>query len=156
VANSPEEADISLRLGEPELLVSPAFQVDTEEVLVVTQRQSPLQNMTVEEVRALFAGQAGSQVQVWTYAAGEDVQSVFEQAVMQGSNVTSLARLAASPQQMSDTLVNQPDTVGILPRRWKAGDSRIVYTVPEVPVLALSKEEPKGEIQTLIACLQKQ
>jgi hypothetical protein len=155
VANDTINADISLRLGEPELLVVPTYQIGTEEILVVIQRQSPLQNMTVEEVRELFAGRGDPSVQVWVYASGDDVQQVFEQAVMQGRSVTSLARLAISPQHMSDTLNNGPNTVGILPRHWKAGDSRFVYTIPDVPVLALVKEEPQGAMQAIIACLQK-
>jgi len=155
VVDLPASADISLRLGEPELFTSPAFQIDTEEILVVTHRQSPVQNLTVEEVRELFAGQSDPSVQVWVYAAGEDVQRVFEQAVMQGRSVISLARLAVSPQHMSDTLNNEPNTVGILPRHWKAGDTRFVYAIPDVPVLAIVKEEPRGAIQTIIACLQK-
>jgi hypothetical protein len=155
VADSPSAADISLQLGEPKLLATPAFQIDSEEVLVVTHRQSPLQNMTVEQVREVFAGQDDPLMQVWVYAEGEDVQKVFEQAVMQGRSVTSLARLAVSPQHMSDTLVNEPNTVGILPRRWRAGDARFVYTIPEVPVLALVQVEPQGAIQAMIACLQK-
>ena len=155
VADSPAEADISLRLGEPELLTAPAFQVDTEEILVVTQRQSPVQNMDAAEVRELFAGAGNPSVQVWVYAEGEDVQKVFEQAVMQGRSVTSLARLAVSPQHMSDILNNEPNTVGILPRHWKAGDARAVYTIPEVPVLAIVQEEPERAIQALIACLQE-
>jgi hypothetical protein len=148
-------ADISLRLGEPDILAVPAYQIDTEEILVVTHRQSLVQNITVDEVRALFAGQGDPSVVVWVYASGEDVQRVFEQAVMRGRNVTSLARLATSPQHMSDTLNNEPNTVGILPRHWKAGDSRFVYTIPDVPVLAMVTEEQQGAIQAIIACLQK-
>jgi hypothetical protein len=155
VVNDPISADISLRLGEPDLLVAPAYQIDTEEILVVTHRQSPVQNMSVDEVRELFAGQGAPSVQVWVYAAGEDVQRVFEQVVMQGRSVTSLARLATSPQHMSDTLNNEPNTVGILPHRWKVGNSRFVYTVPDVPVLAIVTEEPQGPIRVIIACLQK-
>jgi len=155
VADSLANADISLRLGEPDLLTTPAFQIDSEEVLVVTHRQSPVQNMTVGEVRELFAGQGDPSVQVWVYAAGEDVQGVFEQAVMQGRSVTSLARLVISPQHMSDVLNNEPDTVGILPRHWKVGDSRFVYTIPDVPVLALVDSQPQGAIHEVIACLQK-
>ena len=155
VANDPFEADISLRLGEPDILTTPAFQIDTEDILVVTQRQSPVQNLTQDEVRELFAGQGDPSVQVWVYASGEDVQRVFEQAVMGGQSVTSLAGLATSPQHMSDTLNNQANTVGILPRHWKVGDSRFVYTIPDVPVLALVNEEPQGGIQAIIACLQK-
>ena len=155
VTSDPFEAELSLRLGEPDILTTPAFQIDTEDILVVTHRQSPVQNMDVEAVRELFAGQGDPAVQVWVYASGEDMQRVFEQAVMEGRSVTSLARLATSPQHMSDTLNNQPNTVGILPRHWKAGDSRFVYTIPDVPVLAIVNEEPQGEIQAIIACLQK-
>ena len=154
VASDPTSADITLRLGEPDILLGPAYQIDTEEILVVTQRQSPVQNMTVEEVRELFAGQGDPSVQVWVFASGEDVQRVFEQTVMQGRSVTSLARLATSPQHMSDTLNNEPNTVGILPRHWKAGDSRFVFTIPDVPVLAITSESPQGDIQAIIACLQ--
>jgi hypothetical protein len=134
---------------------APVYQIDTEEVLVVTNRQSPVQNITVDEVRELFAGQGDPSVVVWVYASGDDVQRMFEQAVMQGRSVTSLARLAVSPQHMSDTINNEPNTVGILPRHWKAGDSRFVYTIKEIPVLLVVKEEPQGAIQELIACLQK-
>jgi hypothetical protein len=131
---------------QPDLLVTPAFQIDVE-ILVVTHRQSLVQNMTVEGVRELFAGQADPSVQVWVYARGEDVQRVFEQAVMQGRSVTSLARLAVSPQHMSDTLNNEPNTVGILPRRWKAGDRIVTHPTQ---VLALVDANHRG-VQALIA-----
>ena len=155
VADTPVDADISLHLGEPDLVIAPAFQIDTEEILIVTNVQSPVQNMTLEEVRALFAGQGDPSVQVWVYASGEDVQRVFEQAVMQGRSVTSLARLATSPQHMSDSINNETNTVGLLPRHWKTGDSRFVYTIPDVPVLAIVTKEPQGATQAVIACLQK-
>lgn len=155
VADDPASADISLRLGEPDILTAPAYQIDVEEILVVTHRQSPLQNMTVDGVREVFAGQGDPSVRVWVYASGEDVQRVFEQAVMQGRSVTSLARLATSPQHMSDTLNTEPNTVGILPRHWKAGDSRFVFTIPDVPVLAMANDEPQRGLQAIIACLQQ-
>ena len=149
------DADIALRVGEPALLSSFAYQIDTEDILIATQRQSPVQNLTLDEARALFSGLGDPSVQVWVYASGEDVQDVFDKFVMDGRAVVSSARLAVSPQQMSDTLVNEPNTVGILPRRWKAGDSREVFSVGTVPVLALTQVEPQGEIKGLIACLQK-
>jgi hypothetical protein len=153
--DDPSSADIVLRVGEPEFLASPAYQIDMEEILIVTHRQSPVQNLTLEEARALFAGQGDASVQVWVYASEEDVQVVFDQFVMEGRNVTPSARLAVSPQQMSDTLVNEPNTVGILPRHWKAGDVRDIYLVATVPVLALTKSEPHGAVKQLVACLQK-
>jgi len=153
--DDPSSADVILRVGEPEFLVSPAYQIDTEDILIVTHRQSPVQNLTLEEARALFAGQGDPSVQVWVYASEEDVQVVFDQFVMEGRSVTPTARLAVNPQQMSDTLVNELNTLGILPRHWKAGDVRDVYLVATVPVLAITQNEPEGVIKALLSCLQK-
>jgi hypothetical protein len=142
-------------VGEPAFLDSPAYQIDTEEILIVTHRQSPVQTLNLEGARALFMGQGDPSMQILVYASGEDVQEVFERVVMEGRNVTSSARIAVNPQHMSDTLVNESDTVGILPRHWKAGDSREVFTVATVPVLAITRVEPQGIFQDLISCLQK-
>ena len=152
--DDPTIAQISLRVGEPERLASPAYQIDTEEILVVTQRQSSIENLSLEEARALFSGRGDPSVQLWVYASGEDVQEVFDRLVMAGGSITPYARLAVDPQQMSDTLVNEPNTVGILPRHWKAGDSREVFFVGAVPVLAMTQSEPQGLVRDLIACLQ--
>jgi len=153
--DDPASADIVLRIGEPQILVGSAYQIDSEDILIVTHRQSPVQNLTLESARALFAGQEDPSVQVWVYGPGNDVQEAFDQVVMTGLRITSSARLAANPQQMSDTLVNEPNTVGILPRHWKAGNDREVFTVATVPVLAMTKSEPEGLLKELISCLQK-
>jgi hypothetical protein len=148
-------ANILLRVGEPEFLDLPAYQIDTEEILIATHRQSPVQNLTLEEARALFAGHGDPSVQLWVYASEEDVQEVFDQVVMAGRSVASSARLAVNPQQMSDVLVNESNAVGILPRHWKAGDVREVFTFATVPVLVITNSEPQDVLQELIACLQK-
>jgi hypothetical protein len=153
--DDPSAARILLRVGEPEKLSSSAYQIDTEEILVVTQRQSLVQNLSVEAARALFSGKGDPSLQVWAYPAGEDIQDVFNRLVMQGQSITPEARLAIDPQQMSDTLVNEPNTVGILPRHWKAGDAREVLSAGTVPVLAITPTEPQDKLKQLIACLQK-
>src|SRR5687768_2712880 len=131
--DDPSAADIVLRIGEPSFLDSPAFQIDAEEILIVTHRQSPIQNLELETARLLFTGQGDPSVQVWVYASEEDVQEVFDRVVMAGSRISPSAWLAVNPQDMSDTLVNEPNTVGILPRRWKVGDAREVFSVTTVP-----------------------
>lgn len=157
VSRSPDDqtAQIALWLGEPENLTTPAFEIDTEEILVVTHRQSPVQDLTLDAARALFSGQGDPSVQVWVYASDADVQRAFDQLVMAGRGVTSFARLAVSPQHMSDVLNAESNAVGILPRRWKAGEAREVYTAGALPVLAVTKTRPEGKVKELIACLQK-
>lgn len=155
--DDPNSAEIALQLGEPALISSFAYQFDSEEILIVTHRQSSVQNLTLEEAQALFMGlgDADASVQVWVYVSDADVQRVFDQFVMEGRSVTSSALIAVNPQQMSDTLVNQSNAVGILPRHWKVGDVRDVYSVGNVPVLAITQIEPQGAVRQLIGCLQE-
>jgi hypothetical protein len=151
----PAQADIVIRVGEPDNLSTLAFQIDKEDLLVVTNRESLVQNLSADEVRALFAGQGQADAQIWVYSSGEDVQQVFEREIMHGDKVTSLARLAVGPQQMSDTLNAEKNAVGILGRHWKAGTVRDVFSLPEQPVLALAAKDPQGVIKEILTCLQK-
>ena len=155
LSTSESAADIYLRVGEPENLTTPAYQIDSEDILIVTHRESPIQNLTAEAARALFSNPEGQAVQIWVFASGEDIQATFERQVLSGQPVTSLARLAASPQQMSDTLNAEKNAVGILPRHWETGSVREVFTLADVPVLALTSAEPQGVIKDLIACWQQ-
>jgi len=147
--------EIDLRVGEPEVLTDPAFQIDEEELLIVTNRQSPVQNLTLEDAQALFAGKGDPSAQVWAYASDTDLQMLFDQLVMNGRSVSSLARLAAGPQEMSDLLNSESNAVGILPRHWKAGDVREVYSAGKVPVLAIVRGEATETIRSLMTCLLK-
>jgi hypothetical protein len=153
--SDPAQADIVVRVGEPDKLTTPAFQIDKEDILVVTNRESQVQNLGADEVRALFAGQGQADAEIWVYSSGEDIQQVFMREIMQGTRVNSMARLSVSPQQMSDALNAEKNAVGILGRHWKAGTVRDVFTLPEQPVLALTAAEPQAVIKEILACLQK-
>lgn len=147
-------SEIILRVGEPEVLVSSAYQIDEEEILIVTHPESPVQNLSLEEAQALFAGQGEPSAQVWVYSSGTDMQILVDQLVMKGRSVTSFARLASGPQEMSDVLNSESNTVGILPRHWIIGNVREIYSVGLAPILAIIKQEPRGVVSELIACLQ--
>jgi hypothetical protein len=153
--DDPSAADISLQVGEPAYLSSPAYQIDEEEILIVTNRQSPVQNLTLPEAQALFMGFGDPSVQMWVYDPAEDVFGAFDQCVMNGRTVSSSAYMALTPQQMSDVLNSESNAVGILPRHWKAGDVREVYSVATVPVLAITQNEPDGSVNQIIGCLQE-
>jgi len=151
---SADAPDIYLRVGEPENIISPVYQIDEEEILIVTNRESPLQNLTLAQAQDLFA-LGNESAQVWVYASDSDVQIAFDQFVMNGRPVTSFAKIAVSPQQMSDLLNAEKDSVGILPRHWKSGNVREVFSADTVPVLAITSKEPQGATGDLISCLQK-
>ncbi len=149
-----EEPEIYLRIGEPENLLSPAYQIDEEELLVVTHRESPVQNLSFPEAQALFAGEGDGSVQVWVYPSALDVAGVFEQIVMQGRGVASSSKVAVDPAQMSDVLNAESNALGILPRRWKAGNLREVLSLGSFPVLAVTAGDVSNTARSLLACLQ--
>jgi phosphate transport system substrate-binding protein len=162
--SNPGTADIYLRLGEPENLTSPSYKIDEEEILVVTHPQAGVSSLTLTQVQSIFSGQVvnwnevgGSDepIDVWVYADGEDVQQVFDQIIMDGLNVASTASLAVSPQRMSDSVGNNPGAIGILPRRWKMGNTHETFVASETPVLAMTRSEPTGVLLPLLSCLQK-
>ena len=153
--DDPNSADIVLQIGEPEFLSGFAYQIDEEEILIVAHHQFPIQNLTLDETRALFMGLGDPSAQVWVYASDADVQKVFDQFVMEGRSVSSSAFVAVNPQQMSEVLNTEANAVGILPRHSMAGDVREVFSVAIVPVLALTKSEPQGMVNQLIGCFQK-
>ncbi len=161
--SDPASAELTLRLGEPSPLLTPAFQVGIEDILIVNHPQVGVGPLTTDQVRQLFSGRITNwkdiggndlPVQVWTYSTGEDIQQVFDRAVMLGQPVTSFARLAVSSQAMSDGVGNTPGSIGYLPRRWKAGNTREALKVVSVPVLVITHSQPRGAEKDLIACLQ--
>lgn len=155
--DDPSAADIVLRVGEPLFLDSPAYQIDQEEIWIVTHRESSIPQMNLEAVQTLFAGQGDPSIQVWVYTADEDIQQVFDRFVMQGRSVAASAYIAASPQHMLNVLDSERQAMGILPLTWsmKMTGSRQMYHIATVPVLAITDSEPQGVIQELLACLQK-
>lgn len=152
---SPDAPEISIRLGEPAGLSTPAFQIGTEELVIAANQQSPLGSLTVEAAQALFAGQGNPSVQVWVYASGEDLQGLFDQLVMNGRRVAPNARLAVSPSHMIEALTADANAVGFLPRRWIPDGLRDLLVIPGIPVLAVTSVEPQGVVRDLIACVQK-
>jgi phosphate transport system substrate-binding protein len=156
-------ADLGLRVGEPPHLTTRAYQIGVEDLLVVVNPQSGIGALTQDQVADVFAGQianwralqgADLPVQVWTYSAGEDVQQLFDRLVMQGRPVTSLARLAVTAHQMSDSVGSIAGSVGLLPRRWKTDNTLEAFSLPSLPVLATVDSAPNGALRELLSCLQ--
>jgi phosphate transport system substrate-binding protein len=164
VVDNPGDADVSLRIGEPDDLTSPAFQIDSDKMLVVTHPQAGVDELSLEQVRAIFSGQisnwseAGGNdlpIEVWIFAHGEDTRQVFDQTVLNGLHVIPNAKLATSTQQMSDSVGTTPGAIGILPRRWKMGNTHETFTAATVPVLAITRSEPQDDLKKILTCLQK-
>jgi ABC-type phosphate transport system substrate-binding protein len=160
---SPDPADILLQLGDSANLSLSAFQLGNDEILVVTQPQTGVGTLAVDQVRGIYSGQitnwnevGGSNlpIEVWTYSSGEDIRQIFDQEVLKGLQVIPAARVAVSAQQMSDSVGTNPGAIGFLPRRWKTGNTHETHLVIKTPVMAYTKSEPIDNLEKVLACLQ--
>ena len=165
VLGSPDDADLLLRLAEPMPLTGPAFQIGVDDVLVVAHAQVGVGSLSAAQVEAVFAGQLRNwgevggpdlAIQVWVFAPTVDVQEYFDRVILHGRPASSLARLAVSAQHMSDSVGSSPGSIGLLPRRWKTGNTRELLIVGSVPVLALTNSTPQGQLAALVECMQAQ
>jgi hypothetical protein len=161
---NPAEDALAIRIGVPVPLLLPAYQIASEDVVVVIHPQNPISSLTEDQVRGLFSGaisnwdQVGGSdriVQVWIFAAGEDVQQVFESAVMQGAPVVSSARLATGPDDLATSIGSDPGAIGLLTRHWAAANVRTVYTAATVPVIVLTTSGADPKVQAILNCLQR-
>jgi hypothetical protein len=160
----PGSTDLAIRMGVPTPLLVPAYQIGSEEIVVVVHPQNQVASLTIEQVRDLFAGtitnwrQVGGSdrtVEVWIFTAGEDVQQAFDSAVMQDAAVVSSARLAAGPEEMAAVVGSDPGAIGILTRGWATEDLRIALAAATVPVLAILPEGSTETLTALVACVQE-
>ena len=161
----PQSIDLVMRLGQPEAITGPAFQLGTEDLVVIVNRQNPLNQLSVDQVRGLFNGRIvnwkvingqDTPVAVWVFPPGEDVQQIFEQSLLGGNPVTSTARLANSPDEMSQAIAKDVAAVGIITRHWKTGNTTEAFTVASnLPILAITQSTPRGSLEQILACLQK-
>jgi PBP superfamily domain len=160
-----ESSDLVMRIGFSARFVTPAFQIGKDELLVITNSHNPVNQLTIDQVRALFIGRFqtwkaingnDTPVHVWVFPAGEDIQQVFEQSVLGGTSITSQARLANSPEEMSQAIAGDADGIGIITRRLKIENTSDVFTAASsLPVLVLTRSEPQGDLAQILACLQK-
>ncbi len=117
--------------------------------------ESQVQDLKSADVLKLFTQPSDQSIEVWSFSAEEDIQQIFVTKALQDQSVFSTARVAVTPQQMGEVLNQNKNTIGILTRHWKAGNLRELFTIREIPVLALTKSEPTAAIKNIISCLQK-
>jgi hypothetical protein len=160
-----DSSDMVMRIGQSARLITPAYQIGKDDLLVIINPHNPVKQLTTDQARFLFMGQIrtwkilngkDTQVHVWVFPVGEDVQQIFEQSILNGSSVTTQARLANSPEEMSKAIADDTDAIGIITRRLKTDITSDVFTVASnLPVLVLTRSQPQGNLAQILACLQK-
>jgi hypothetical protein len=156
-------ADLAIQFGESDESFS-GYQIGSDDILVIVNDQNPIGSLNPDQVLGLFTGRirnwkgingSDNPVQVWAFPSGEDVQQVFVKAALNGIPVTLAARLVMDPDGMLQAVAADVNAVGLVNRRWKAGNVSAVYAVKNIPVLILLPPDPHPDAVFLISCLQK-
>jgi hypothetical protein len=162
------DSDLILWLGastETGRFASPLVQ---EEIVVIINPENPLGSIELNDLRAIFSGRmenweeiAGvdSQISVWIYPQGNEIQDHYSDVIMDGNTSSSLARLAPDADAMLEAVSTDPAAIGVIPKAW-LNDSVKQLSLSGFsllqPILVLSRGEPQGNARALVACLQNQ
>lgn len=163
-----EQSGLALRWGTGSPEIEYAAAIGEEELVVVAHPNNPLQQITLEDLRAAYQGalrewpETQEEIEIWAYPSGEDVQEIFDSAIFAGNPPASgNTWLAPDPRAMLTAVAGSPAALGFLPRRW-LDDSVKVLSISGVqpadlrqPILALSKSEPTGPKRAWLICLQQ-
>jgi hypothetical protein len=164
---APAEGALSLRWGEPEETGGFLARIGEERLVVVAHPENPVERVSLEWLRGVYLGEetgwpepGPGAADAWGYAAGDDAQRVFEQAILEGGAATS-AGLAPNPAALRETVAARPGAVGFLPARWV--DSTVKPLAVEglpgealrQPVLAQTDAAPNDPERSWLLCLQE-
>jgi hypothetical protein len=147
--------NVFIRLGDLGENAGFVAQIATEEIVVIANTELGLEQLTRSEAADIFSGRSGAYA-IWVGTQNDEARQLFTADILLGSPVSSLASLAASPEQMLSEVSADANAAGILPAAWADDTVQSINLGIETPVLAISATEPAGAARDLIACLQSE
>jgi ABC-type phosphate transport system substrate-binding protein len=167
-------------LGEAEWDDSENFvtQIDSQNIIFVTNDANPTELITIQGLKAIFSGAqsswqedsfAGEIISVWTYPEGSELNDWLKEIFIGSSSFGRTQKLAPNPGAMLEAVSNDPAAIGYLPDAWlTVVDQQVINKIKvleienneeehlPLPVLAYLKEKPAGEVRDFLLCLQAQ
>jgi phosphate transport system substrate-binding protein len=160
------QPDLMLWIGDKPGSFSFAAPIGWETLSIVLNPENPLDQLELEDVRALFFGEIthwdqldGEErpVSIWVYPAEDELQHQFASFLGVNRPITALAFLATSPEVVKDAVSSDPGAIGFLPKAWIDASVKPInldVEYPSIPILVISKKEPMGAAREFLACLQ--
>lgn len=161
---------LALRWGPGQGTDQAAYIIGQEDLVIIAHPQNPLERIALADLQAIYSGALRLwpasapelEVQPWGYLSGDDVQAIFETAVLGGQPAsTRVVFQAPDPAAMREAVAADPAAIGFLPRRWLNGAVKelpvegLAPGQTRQPILALSRSEPQGVEKSWLLCLQE-
>ncbi len=157
-------ADISLRIIAPQDSTLVAYQIGEVEIAVVGNAANPIPALTEAQVIAIFNGRISNWAQVggedveivlWVYGQDDDLQQIFNETLLGGGKLSSLARQAQNMEGMRSEIAKDANALGIIAPSEGDENLRILYAVGKFPVFAILPAEMEEGLFSLLKCLQE-
>lgn len=112
---------------------------------------------TAERLTQAYRSNTPTTTPLWAYTPGSELYVPFTEWLLAGESLSPFVYLATDPGTMKKALEETPSAVGYLPRHLlPAGVSELTFMPAfELPLVALAKNEPQGEMRVYLACLQE-
>jgi hypothetical protein len=164
------EYDLFIQLGEPQELAPFVAALAVERVLVIVNASNPVDNLTEDDLKAIFSGDITrwselggpfKPIQVWVNPESDEVRTAFEEVFMENGRLPSQAMLAPDAAAMLEAVSGDIHAIGYLPGAWLDETVREVELDPllsarlQIPLLALAPAQPSAAAGRLLYCLQQ-
>lgn len=171
-----EEADLILRLGE-RLETDPYTAVmGMEEFVIVAGGDVPIASISIESLRGIFSGEittwgelpeleaSGTEIdqtiQVFSYPEGHELRQFFQEYILESNSIFADVQVFSTLDTLESFLESEPYGIAyLLESQVPSGVSTLMITGAEnystqIYVLAITSQEPTGELMELLLCLQ--
>jgi hypothetical protein len=170
------ESDLILRLGER--LESDPFVaiMGIEEIVIVAGEDVPVSSLSLEDLRAIYAGTKtlwgevvdggyggsvmGQPITPLSFPAGHEVEILFKRAYLGDELIQVNPQEFMTVPFLENLLLRYPYAIGYLLKSQVPEEMRVIEIVSDEPVpnrqyvLAVTAQEPTGGVKQLLLCLQ--
>jgi hypothetical protein len=154
--------NLTLWFGEPpQGFPGYAASLGEDEIVVIAGTDVTLQDLSLEQLVELYS-QPSSVYQVWTYSEGNELRSIFDSVVLGETGTSAYSHIAPDPDAMLEAVTTGSLSIGYIPRDWLGVGELQVVTMEtklqrdfKLPILALAREEPEGNLKIFLICLQQ-
>jgi phosphate transport system substrate-binding protein len=163
------KSDLALRIGLPEDSKEFSTPLGMEEIVIIAHPSNPVETMNIEDVINIFTGFTTSwteingndlEIEIWINLTDDDIHQAFQKRILDTLSPATMSQIAPDPAAMLTAVGNNPSAIGYLPRSWLSEEVKTIDITSHSgdllrqPLLALSVNEPTGNVRTFLVCLQ--
>lgn len=161
------EVELALWLGDMPEFAGFAAPLAQEQIVLIVNSHNPLLNLGLPTLEKILSGQIATwqqigipydgEITLWIYPQENEIQMTIESMVLLDNKISPSAFIAADPEILLKKVENERSAIGFLPAAWLTPSVKAVEIEGvsiNLPVLALSEDEPQGMVRQLLACLQ--